>query len=171
MAVITQLKKGNTNVYPLVHMDGVVDDNGNSIGTIKENSQRGIDSITSQEDGTIIITLLDGNTFTINLNHVHPQYYSKPLYLQTIPQTGLLPNIEYDYGTTDIVNVVLNTTDIDQTIANEWHFFFTAQSASCSVTLPNDVRLGNGYTWNIVAGRTFEVTIKHNIAYVGYCDP
>lgn len=34
MAKITQLKKGNENVYPLVHMDGVVDDNGNSISTM-----------------------------------------------------------------------------------------------------------------------------------------
>ena len=31
MAAITQLKKGNNNVYPLTHIDGVVDDNGNSI--------------------------------------------------------------------------------------------------------------------------------------------
>lgn len=39
MAKITQLKKGNENVYPLVHMDGVVDDNGNSISTMWDTKQ------------------------------------------------------------------------------------------------------------------------------------
>lgn len=39
MAKITQLKKGDENVYPLVHMDGVVDDNGNSISTMWDTKQ------------------------------------------------------------------------------------------------------------------------------------
>lgn len=39
MAKITQLKRGSENVYPLVHMDGVVDDNGNSISTMWDTKQ------------------------------------------------------------------------------------------------------------------------------------
>lgn len=39
MAKITQLKRGTENVYPLVHMDGVVDDSGNSISTMWNTKQ------------------------------------------------------------------------------------------------------------------------------------
>lgn len=39
MAKITQLKRGDENIYPLVHMDGVVDDNGNSISTMWDSKQ------------------------------------------------------------------------------------------------------------------------------------
>ena len=39
MAKITQLKRGDENIYPLVHMDGVVDDNGNSISTMWDTKQ------------------------------------------------------------------------------------------------------------------------------------
>ena len=39
MAKITQLKRGDENIYPLVHMDGVVDDNGNSISTMWNTKQ------------------------------------------------------------------------------------------------------------------------------------
>ena len=34
----------------------------------------GFQSVTTQEDGTIVITLTSGDTITIDLNHVHPQY-------------------------------------------------------------------------------------------------
>ena len=93
-----------------------------------------------------------------------------PAFTSTIPQTGLLPNVVYDYGTTDTVSVTLNTTGLDSTIANEWHFFFTAQTTSCAVTLPSGVELGNEYSWDLQAGVTYEVSIMNNIAYVGSAD-
>lgn len=34
----------------------------------------GFDSISSQEDGTIVVVLSNGDTITIDLNHNHPQY-------------------------------------------------------------------------------------------------
>lgn len=34
----------------------------------------GFEDVATQEDGTIVITLSDGNTITIDLNHDHPQY-------------------------------------------------------------------------------------------------
>lgn len=34
----------------------------------------GFQSVTSAEDGTIVITLTSGDTITVDLNHVHPQY-------------------------------------------------------------------------------------------------
>lgn len=34
----------------------------------------GFQSVTSAEDGTIVITLTSGDTITVDLNHEHPQY-------------------------------------------------------------------------------------------------
>lgn len=46
----------------------------------------GFQSVSSQQDGTLVILLTDGNTVTIDLNHNHPQY-TKCVYLED----------EYDY--------------------------------------------------------------------------
>lgn len=34
----------------------------------------GFDSISSNQDGTLLITLTNGDTITVDLNHNHPQY-------------------------------------------------------------------------------------------------
>ena len=34
----------------------------------------GFEDVSTQQDGTIVITLTDGNTITIDLNHEHTQY-------------------------------------------------------------------------------------------------
>ena len=34
----------------------------------------GFDDVTTQQDGTLVITLTNGDTITIDLNHNHPQY-------------------------------------------------------------------------------------------------
>lgn len=34
----------------------------------------GFDDVSTQQDGTIVITLTNGDTITIDLNHQHPQY-------------------------------------------------------------------------------------------------
>lgn len=39
-----------------------------------EGSGRSIESITTNEDGIIVILFSDGDSITIDLNHVHPQY-------------------------------------------------------------------------------------------------
>lgn len=51
----------------------------------------GFQSITTQQDGTLIITLTDGNTITIDLNHNHPQYL-KYVYLTSESQMPATPD-------------------------------------------------------------------------------
>lgn len=34
----------------------------------------GFDSVSSEQDGTVVITLTSGDTITIDINHAHPQY-------------------------------------------------------------------------------------------------
>lgn len=48
--------------------------NGGPVRGPKGEDGVGFQSISSQQDGTIVITLTDGNTITIDLNHNHPQY-------------------------------------------------------------------------------------------------
>ena len=92
----------------------------------------------------------------------------KTLATSTIPATGLLPNVVYNYGTTDTVSVTLAASEAG--VANIWCFVFTAQSAACSVTLPQGVSLANEYAWDMVAGRYYEVTIINNVAAIIWSD-
>lgn len=42
--------------------------------TIEAEDGVGFEDVSSQQDGTVVITLTNGDTVTIDLNHVHPQY-------------------------------------------------------------------------------------------------
>ena len=87
-----------------------------------------------------------------------------------VPQGGMLPNVDYNLGTTDTVNITL-AAPTDNTVENIYTFTFTAQSASCSVSLPNNVLLANEYQWDMVADRYYEVAIKNNVASILWADP
>jgi len=51
----------------------------------------GIESITSQQDGTVVFTLSSGDTITIDLNHNHTQY-PKYVYLTDESQMPASPD-------------------------------------------------------------------------------
>lgn len=125
-------------------------------------------------DGKLIEADVVGTAVTVSyedINAISGALYGKQdktLMTSTIPATGLLPNVVYDYGTTDSVSVTLAAGDAG--VANIWCFVFTAQSAACSVTLPSSVVLGNEYAWDMVAGRRYEVSIMDNVAIVNYSD-
>lgn len=86
----------------------------------------------------------------------------------TVPTGGMEPNVCYQLGTTDSVTVTL--AEGEDNVLNIYMFVFTAESASCTVTLPQGVTLANEYEWEMKAGRRFEVTIIDNIAAVIYSD-
>lgn len=44
------------------------------LATIRSNSLKGLGAVDSQQDGIIVLTLANGDTYTINLNHAHSQY-------------------------------------------------------------------------------------------------
>lgn len=48
-----------------------------------------ITDITTNQDGTFTITLSDGNSYTVNLNHVHPQYLKYELLADEAAYTAL----------------------------------------------------------------------------------
>ena len=51
----------------------------------------GFDSVSSQQDGTLVITLTSGDTITIDLNHNHSQY-PKYVYLTSESQMPASPD-------------------------------------------------------------------------------
>lgn len=65
--------------------------NGGPVRGPKGEDGVGFQSISSQQDGTIVITLTDGNTITIDLNHNHPQY-PKYSYLTSESQMPATPD-------------------------------------------------------------------------------
>lgn len=48
-----------------------------------------ITGITTSQDGTFTITQSDGNSYTVNLNHVHPQYLKYELLADEAAYTAL----------------------------------------------------------------------------------
>lgn len=46
----------------------------NDLATIRTNSGKGVANVTSQQDGSIVITLANGDTYTVVLTHTHPEY-------------------------------------------------------------------------------------------------
>lgn len=109
--------KDDAIVLPVTHERGVVDSNGvnletklgqkqatlvsgSNIKTINNNSLLGsgnltiqsgaADGITSEQDGTVDISLSNGDTVTIDLNHDHPQYL-KYVYLEDEREMPVTP--------------------------------------------------------------------------------
>ena len=46
----------------------------NDLASIRINSGKGVADMSSNADGTVVYTLANGDTYTIDLNHEHPQY-------------------------------------------------------------------------------------------------
>ena len=66
-------------------------DSGVTVNAIEGEPGVGFDSVSTNQDGTLLITLSNGDTITVDLNHNHPQY-AKYVYCQS--------QAEYDAITT-----------------------------------------------------------------------
>lgn len=109
-------------------------------------------------DGTWHITLTNGDTVTIDLNHVHPQYETvSPI---TNAASGALTVNEYrDFGSVSALTVTLT----GGTMANYdlYKFAFTCASDSTTLTLPSGVKLPVDMEMEMAAGRRFECIIDY----------
>jgi len=109
-------------------------------------------------DGTWQITLTNGDTVTIDLNHVHPQYETvSPI---TNAASGALVVNEYrDFGTVSALTVTLD----GGTMANYdlYKFAFTCASDSTTLTLPSGVKLPVDMEMEMATGRRFECVIDY----------
>lgn len=66
---------GSSTPFAIWNFDGSAwTDTGATVDTIHGEDGVGFQSVASQQDGTIVITLTNGDTVTIDLNHDHPAY-------------------------------------------------------------------------------------------------
>ena len=96
------------------------------LATITTNAGKGIADVSSQEDGTIVITLANGDTYTLDLNHEHPQYLETAdiddyvtagtnVTITKDSQTGVL-TISASGGNSGVTGIKMNGSDV--TISN-----------------------------------------------------
>lgn len=88
---------GENQPFAIYNFDGTVwSDSGSTIEGIKGEDGIGFASVSSQQDGTVVLTLTNGDTITIDLNHVHPQY-PKYVYLTSESQMPVTPESDTLY--------------------------------------------------------------------------
>lgn len=108
LAKVPQLESGLAQKQDvLVSGTNIKTINGQDItgpGDIPIQGGVGFDDVSTQQDGTIVITLTNGDTITIDINHQHPQY---PKYVYCSSQAA------YDAITTkesDTLYLILETS-------------------------------------------------------------
>ena len=114
-------------------------------------------------DGTFIIFLSNGDKVTVDLNHVHPQYYSK-LVETSQPQGGFLPDVIYKLGTlTGSVTFALAAAVTGN--ANHYFIVFDTGSTAPTITWPAGLTWADGSAPTVAASKHYEVSIMDGIAY------
>lgn len=114
-------------------------------------------------DGTLIIALTNGDLMTIDLNHVHPQYYSKEVETSQ-PQGGFLPDVAYNLGEiSGTVAFALAAAVTGQ--LNHYFWMFSTGSTAPTITWPNGITWAAGAAPTVGASKHYEVSILGGIAY------
>jgi len=124
-------------------------------------------------DGTVIITLSDGNTITLDLNHSHPEYFSKVVGSE-IPSGGFLPDVVYKLGTlTDSTLTFTLAAGVSGNLNHYYWIFSTGSSAPSTVNWPSTITSwgGNCIDENtglpdISASKRYEVSVIDGVAYI-----
>ena len=125
----------------------------------------GFESVTSPSpaDGTFIITLTNGDTITVDMNHSHPAYYSKVAETSN-PSGGFLPDVAYNLG--EISGTVTFTLAAAVTgQLNHYFWMFSTGASAPTVTFPT-----TGITWaagsapTVAANKHYEISILGGIA-------
>lgn len=114
-------------------------------------------SAPTPNDGTIIFTYRNGDTVTVDLNHVHPQYYSKAAE-SSQPVGGFAPDVVYALGElSGSVTFALASA----VSGNVNHYFWTFETGASAptVTWPNSVTWLDGSAPTPGASKHCEVSI------------
>lgn len=117
----------------------------------------------STPDGTATITLTNGDTITLDLNHNHPQYYSKVAETSN-PSGGFLPDVVYSLGTlTGAVTFALAAAVTGN--VNHYFWMFDTGSTAPTITWPTGITWADGSAPTVSASKHYEVSILGGIAY------
>lgn len=126
-------------------------------------------SITSAQDGSLVFTMANGDTVTIDFNHVHPQYFSKAAET-TQPSGGFAPDVVYKLGTiTGTVTFAL----ANPVVGNTNHYFWTFDTGSTAptVTWPSGITWADGTGPTVAASKHYEISILDGIATFAEVEP
>ena len=118
----------------------------------------------STADGTVTITLTNGDTITIDLNHTHPSYSRKKTVTNTSDATVTLDaDVIYDLGTV-VGNKTINLpSTVD--VGADYEFRFAYTSGTISGTAISGTAVANDATLSFTAGKTYQVIISGGILY------
>ena len=184
---MVEIQRGPAGVSPIIGQNGnwwiwddneqdYVDTNLPSRGIDGTNGNDGRDGTNGQDgvgfetidtptvvDGTVIITLSNGNTITLDLNHIHPQYFSKAVETSQ-PQGGFLPDVVYSLGTlTGTITFSLAAAVTGN--VNHYFWMFDTSSTAPTITWPTGITWAAGAPPSVAASKHYEISVLNGIAY------
>ena len=123
----------------------------------------GLSSATSEQDGTVVITMTNGDTIVIDMNHSHPEYFSKILG-GAQPSGGFLPDVVYSLGTlTGTITFSLAAAVTGN--VNHYFWMFDTSSTAPTITWPTGITWAAGAAPTVAASKHYEISILGGIAY------
>ena len=169
----TDLPEGDTPGYAFVGSEAPFEiwnfdgeewaDTGATIDSVQGEPGVGFDSISSSQDGTMVITLSNGDTITIDLNHNHPEYYSKVLG-GAMPVGGFLPDVVYSLGTLSGTITFSLASPVTGNVNHYFWMFDTGVSAP-TITWPAGLTWADGSAPTVSASKHYETSILGGVAY------
>lgn len=133
----------------------------------------GFESVASPDpaDGTMVITLTNGDTITVDLNHQHQNYYSK-VAETTQPSGGMLPDVIYKLGTLTGATTFSFAAAVSGNV-NHYYFTFTSGSTAVVPIWPASITSWDGNCVDsttglpvIAASKTYEVSVLDGNAII-----
>lgn len=122
----------------------------------------GVESITSNQDGTVDFHFTGGDVTTVDLNHEHPQYSSKAAEASN-PSGGFLPDVVYELGTlTGSVTFALAAAVSGN--VNHYFWTFTAGSTAPTITWPTGITWADGTGPTVAANKKYEISVLNGVA-------
>lgn len=123
----------------------------------------GFQTVTSLEDGTVVITLTSGDTITIDLNHNHPAYYSKVLG-GAQPVGGFEPDVVYSLGTLSGTITFSLASPVTGNV-NHYFWMFDTDSTAPTITWPAGLTWAAGSAPTVAASKHYEISVLGGVAY------
>ena len=140
-------------------------DTGASIDSVQGEPGVGFDSVSTPTpyDGTVIITLSNGDTITLDLNHNHDAYYSKVLG-GAQPVGGFEPDVVYSLGTLSGTITFSLASPVTGNV-NHYFWMFDTGSTAPTITWPAGLTWAAGSAPTVSASKHYEISVLNGIAY------
>ena len=135
-------------------------DTGVTINAVQGEDGVGFASVSTPNpaDGTVIITLTDGDTITLNMNHDHNSVGTEQ------PSGGFLPDVVYNLGTLTGTVVFALAAAVTGKI-NHYFWMFDTGGTAPTVTFPNGITWAAGSAPTVAANKHYEISILGGYAH------